>query len=147
MSNIYVYNPNTGLISYSIDGATGAKVQNLKARGIPFVVHEGIGMLNQYVTVDEDGTPTGVDTINSFEITSDKTSIVADGEDEIVFSNIVEGTSVYIGDSEIWTSTSDDTTFELSVDGYNYNNPTVLFRKYGYYDLRIQITTNMPTAT
>lgn len=146
MANIYVYDPKTGLISYSIDGATGAKVSNLKSRGVSFIVHEGIGMLNQYVTVDENGEATGVETINKFELTANKSSIVADGVDEIVFENVIEGASVYVGDSKVWTSTAEDTSFEFTVDGYNHQNPIVTFKKYGYYDLKIPVTTTPPPS-
>jgi hypothetical protein len=145
MANIYVFDPKTGLISYSIDGATGQKVANLRERGIPFIVHEGLGLLNQYVAVDDEGNPTGVETINTFNISKDKTSIVANGVDEMLFSNVVAGTSVFIGGEKVWTSTEEDTTFELSVDGYNNLNPTIAFKKYGYYDLRTPVATTMPT--
>ena len=147
MANIYVFDPKTGLISYSIDGATGQKVGNLRERGIPFIVHEGLGLLNQYVTVDDEGTPTGVETINTFNINKDKLSIVANGADEMLFSNVVAGTSVFIGEEEVWTSTEEDTTFEFSVDGYDNPNPTVTFKKYGYYDLRTPVVTKMPTVS
>ena len=49
-----------------------------------------------------------------------------------------------MGDSKVWTSTEEDTTFEFTVDGYNHPNPTVSFKKYGYYELRISVTTTMP---
>jgi hypothetical protein len=144
MANIYVYDPTTGHISYSIDGATGQKVAVLTAKGIPHIVLDSVGMLNQYVVVDENNNPTGVDTFNQFSITANKNSIIADGQDEIVFSNIVEGTSVYVGESKVWTSTSEDTTFEFSVDGYNYSSPILTFKKYGYQDFRIPVMTTIP---
>lgn len=144
MANIYVYDPTTGHISYSIDGATGAKVANLQKRGIPHIVLDSVGMLNQYVVVDENNNPIGVESIKKFGITANKSSIIADGEDEIVFSNVVEGTSVYVDGVGVWTSTADDTTFEFSVDGYNHPNPLLMFKKYGYHNFSVHVPTKMP---
>ena len=142
MKNIYVYDKNTGFLSYSIEGTTPEREESLKRKGTSYIVAERVSLLNQYVVVDANSNPTGLAKIGNFEeIGSDKLSLIANGTDEMTFSDIPANTTVSLNGIKIWTSNSIDTTFSFSVNGYSTSNPVLAFKKYGYQDGKFPVVT------
>jgi hypothetical protein len=143
MDNLYIYNPETGYIQYSIDSVSPQQVDNFKKKGIPFVLARRASIMNQYVVV-ANGQPIGFDAIKDQEVVADKSSIFADGEDTIVFTGLADGTKVSINEQYVWTSNSTDTSFTFSVNGYSSENPVVKFETYGYRKAQFNLNTLMP---
>jgi len=137
---IYVYDPSTGKISYTIENAKTENAISLKNRGINFfadtINHKIIGT---YVVKHEvTGQPIGIENIK--EMTSviiNKTQVVADGNDTVIIAPLLEGTTVNISKENFsFVSDLENNSVEITADGYSLDETEnviyVSLSKYGY---------------
>lgn len=147
MGTIYVYSPDTGRVSYTIDNSNQGNLSTLTDRGVAYY-HGAPGekIIGTYVTQNTiSGTPDGVSPLRVMSsLVVDKTSIVGNGTDTATISGIVPNTLVRIPKDDFnFTSNTTMNFIEISSNGYSLNASenriAALFSNYGYIDASVTI--------
>ena len=144
---IYVYEKETGKIQYTVEDAQTPQVENFRKKNIPFFATTSkYRTVGTYVQKDANtGNPVSIASIENMNFISvDKSTLVANGTDEVVISGLKPNMLVDInGEGSYITSSATGTTLEISANGYSYepgqNRMSIKFRAYGYHDSQTNI--------
>ena len=144
---IYVYEKATGKIQYTVDDAHEGQIEHFTQKNIPFFASTAkYRTVGTYVKLDANtGIPTSIDPIEHMDFISvSKSTLVANGTDEIVISGLKMGMFIDVnGENSYVTNPETGTTLEISANGYSYdsenNQMTIRFHAYGYHDSQTHI--------
>ena len=137
---IYVYNKDTGQISYTVENAKAENLRILQNRGVSFFIDSvNHNIVGTYVMKDENTeTPIGIEKIKEMNfVLMTKNEIIADGIDMSIIAPLMNGTTVNIPREDFsFVSDSENNAVELTADGYSLDSTQniidVQLSKYGY---------------
>tara|TARA_R110000824_G_scaffold49838_23_gene139722 strand:+ start:3179 stop:3667 length:489 start_codon:yes stop_codon:yes gene_type:complete len=138
---LYVYDSTSGLIGYTVENVSRAQLTFYENRNIPhFVSETPVNLRGTYVVLDDNGAFSSVAPRQHFSIGvthGPNNPLIANGTDNIIFSDIPDETEVTVGNpfNQKYVSDGSDPTLEFTANGISGSNVnvTVSFRKYGYY--------------
>ena len=146
MGTLYIYSPSDGKIGYTIDNANYRNMSTLDSRGISYYHGTpGEKIVNTYVALDANTVPVGIDSCIQMDfLTLNKSSVVADGLDTAIISNVANNTLVKIPKENIEQIIySPEDSVEISANGFSLNpkenHIDVIFSKYGHNECTVTI--------
>ena len=119
--SLYVYDKNTGKISYTVDSPSDSQISNLRSRGIfSYYGPAGYPIAGSYVEVDETTkVPIGIDKLRKISsINISNTFLIANGTDTVLVSNLLSGYTLTVpSDGFVFVANSTSNTVEFTVNG------------------------------
>jgi len=123
---LYVYDKTTGRIKYTIDNPTSKQIQHIELQGGGCHVDlRGKALQGSYVVKNPDtGISIGIESLKTINFNISQSSIVANGTDVAVLSDLHPGATVtgLNDDAFTFVATEEDNDIEFTANGLSTNS-------------------------
>jgi hypothetical protein len=146
MATAYIFNKETGIISYTVDNALSSQMVNLDARGVSFHLDlPGKPIVGTYVTKNVfTGHTESIEKIKTIDYVNVSNNVlVANGTDVVKVSNLMIGSTLSC-DGQVFVADYTSNSVEFTANGIslepNKNFIGFTVSHYGYHSKRYLIS-------